>query len=88
MPTEKKSSRAFTWLFGPIDAESTWVHSYGYAHKGTKNGVVVTFLDGTTVMYPDTEVRDYQYLNRASSKGRAIWRRFYNLNYNILSPTE
>jgi len=77
-------------LRGPLQVESSWVDKIAYVRYGRRNGVAVQFHDkqgNPTVQcfYPNTELRDYDYLRKAASKGKAIWRRFYDLPYEIMN---
>jgi len=79
-----------TVLRGPLQVESSWVDKIAYVRYGRQNGVAVQFKDkqgNPTVQcfYPNTDLRDYDYLRKAASKGRAIWRRFYDLPYQIMN---
>ena len=73
-----------TFLYGPISHASSWLESFGYGRVGKQMGVVVLFNDGVAILYPDTTVDDYQYLRKSRSKGKAIWRKFYHLEYVII----
>lgn len=79
-----------TVLRGPLQVTSSWVDKIAYVRYGRQNGVAVQFHDkqgNPTVQcfYPNTDLRDYDYLRKAASKGKAIWRRFYELPYLIMN---
>lgn len=79
-----------TVLRGPLQVESSWVDKIAYVRYGRRNGVAVQFHDKqgnptVQVFYPNTDLRDYDYLRKAASKGRAIHRRFYELPYEIMN---
>lgn len=79
-----------TVLRGPLQVESSWVDKIAYVRYGRRNGVAVQFHDKqgnptVQVFYPNTDLRDYDYLRKAASKGKAIHRRFYELPYEIMN---
>lgn len=74
-----------TILRGPKQVESSWVDQIAYVRYGRNNGVAVKFLSGFEAFYPGTTLKDYEYLRDAASKGKAIWRRFYDLRYEQLN---
>jgi hypothetical protein len=56
-----------------------------YVRRGKYgSGVAVQFEDGFQCFYPGTTVEDYQYLRKARSKGKSIWKKFYDLEYEQL----
>jgi len=75
----------YTVLMGPKSVSSSWLSSIALLYAGNKTGVGVEFIDGTQVFYPDTTVEDYNYLSGATSKGKAIWRKFYDLPYEVIN---
>ncbi len=79
-----------TVLRGPLQVESSWVDKIAYVRYGRRNGVAVQFHDKqgnptAQVFYPNTDLRDYDYLRKSGSKGRAIHRRFFDLPYEVMS---
>lgn len=78
------TGKRLTVIRGPKQVDSSWVDSIAYVRYGSRNGVAVRFLSGADVFYPNTDIRDYEYLRDAASKGRAIHRRFYDLPYELM----
>lgn len=83
--TPLKLSDQLTVLRGPKDVDSSWVDSIAYIRYGGRNGVAIKFLSGAECFYPFTSVKDYAYIRDAKSKGKAVWRRFYYLPYELLN---
>lgn len=74
-----------TYLYGPYNAVSSWVSNYGYVHRADgSRGVAIEFKDGTLCYYPGTTMRDLGAMDGAQSKGQEVWRRFYNLPYEVI----
>lgn len=73
-----------TILFEWETVDSSWLSRISYLYVSGEKGVGVEFKDGTQVFYPDTTVEDYSYLKNSPSKGKAIWRRFYDKEYELI----
>lgn len=84
-PAKEYDGPNITVIRGPKDVESSWVDKIAYIRYGRKNGVAIQFLSGAQCFYPSTDLKDYEYLRDAGSKGKAVWRRFYELPYELLS---
>lgn len=81
----KAVAKKLTVIRGPKSVSSSWLESIAYVRYGNRNGVAVKFLSGAEVFYPNTTIKDYEYLRDVASKGKGIHRRFYDLPYELLN---
>ncbi len=56
---------------------SSWVRMIHLVQLGKQPALAISFHDGFTALYPTTNIRDYEAMSRAASKGGYIWATLY-----------
>ncbi len=57
---------------------SSWVSMIHLIQMRNGPGLAITFRDGFTALYPTTNIRDYEIMAAAASKGKYIWIALYH----------
>jgi len=76
------------WAAGPIKPNrSSWVDQYGVAIlKDGRVGIAIKFLkSGFVAFYPDSSEADFIDMKNAKSKGKFIWRRLIEQDYEEMT---
>lgn len=63
---------------------SSWLNEIFLVATSTGAEVQIEFNDGARCHYPGTTERHYQRLLRAASKGKEVWKTFYNRAYFLV----
>ncbi len=61
-----------------VRVTSSWVSMIHLVQMRNGPGLAITFRDGFTALYPTTNIRDYEIMSAAASKGKYIWRALYH----------
>lgn len=57
---------------------SSWVSMIHLVQLAGKPALAISFHDGFTALYPTTNIRDYETMSAAASKGGYIWATLYH----------
>ena len=60
-----------------MNVTSSWVASIHLVIVAGEPALAITFRSGFVAMYPTTNIRDYETMSAAASKGGYIWRTLY-----------
>lgn len=61
-----------------VRVTSSWVSMIHLVQMRNGPGLAITFRDGFTALYPTTNIRDYETMAAAASKGKYIWTVLYH----------
>lgn len=61
-----------------VRVSSSWVSMIHLVQMRNGPGLAITFRDGFTALYPTTNIRDYEIMAAAASKGKYIWFALYH----------
>ncbi len=61
-----------------MNVTSSWVSQIHLVNFRRQPALAITFRSGFTALYPTTNIRDYEVMSAAASKGKFIWASLYH----------